>query len=160
MRLRENRLHTYYHRKRIVEKDNEGCVTERYDLDIPFRGEFWPASGKVQAEQYGSRLNYIKNIRIAEGYRIEPDEDGHHMHYILNSGIDIQELDGISLYQAIEKERAFEPKLLCIGGKALILSDKTVLFCTKTRLVYKADHKVVAIKPYRFLTLEVESLWQ
>ena len=60
MRLRENRLHTYYHRKRIVEKDNEGCVTERYDLDIPFRGEFWPASGKVQAEQYGSRLNYIK----------------------------------------------------------------------------------------------------
>ena len=103
--------------------------------------------------------NYIKNLRIAEGYRIEPDEDGH-MHYILDSGIDIQELDGISLYQAIEKERAFEPKLLCIGGKVLILSDKTVLFCTKTRLVYKADHKVVAIKPYRFLTLEVESLWQ
>ena len=150
MRLRENRLHTYYHRKRIVEKDNEGCVTERCDLDVPFRGECWPASGKVQAEQYGNRLNYIKNLRIEDG----------HLHYILDSGTDIQELDGISLYQAIEKERAFEPKLLCIGGKALILSDKTVLFCTKTRLVYKADHKVVAIKPYRFLTLEVESLWQ
>lgn len=159
MRLRENRLHTYYHRKRIIEKDNEGCVTERYDLDIPFRGEFWPASGKVQAEQYGIRLNYIKNLRISEGYRIEPDKEGH-LHYILDSGIDIQELDGISLYQAIEKERAFEPKLLCIGGKALILGGKAVLFCTKTRIVYKADHKIVAIKPYCFLTLEVESLCQ
>lgn len=106
-----------------------------------------------------SDLNYIKNLRISEGYRIEPDKEGH-LHYILDSGIDIQELDGISLYQAIEKERAFEPKLLCIDGKALILGGKAVLFCTKTRIVYKADHKIVAIKPYRFLTLEVESLCQ
>lgn len=84
MRLRENRLHTYYHRKRIIEKDNEGCTTERYDLDMPFRGECWPASGKVQAEQYGIRLNYIKNLRISEGYRIEPDKEGHlHMFLIV-----------------------------------------------------------------------------
>ena len=88
-----------------------------------------------------------------------PDENGR-LHYILDGGIDVEELDGISLYQAIEKERAFESKLLCIGSKALILGGKAVLFHTKTRIVYKADHKVVAIKPYRFLTLEVESLWQ
>ena len=159
MRLRESRLNTYYHRKRIAEKDQEGSTSERYALDAPFRGECWPASGKVQAEQYGNRLSYIKTLRISEGYQIVPDENGR-LHYILDGGIDVEELDGISIYKAQEKERAFEPKAFCIGEKRLVLGKETLLFCTKTRVVYKADHKIVAIKPYRFLTLEVESLWQ
>lgn len=126
MRLRESRLQTHYHRKKIIEKDKEGCVSERYGPPSAFRGEYWPASGKVQAQQYGQRLGYIQNIKIDGGYNIQSDERGK-VHYILDNGADITELDGICLF---------------VGQNV------------------EPDYKIVAIKPYRFLTLEVESLCQ
>ena len=118
MRLRQSRLETYYHRKRMVKKDNEGSTYEEYGAASPFSGESWPASGKVQAQQYGQRLGYIRNLKIAGGYTIEPDKDG-------KNGTDLMELDGICLFS---------------GENA------------------RPDYKIVAVKPYRFLTLEVERI--
>ena len=74
MKLRRNRVETFYHRKRIVEKDSEGSTRERYGTASLIYGESWPASGKVQAQQYGQRLNYIRNLRISGKYEIKPDE--------------------------------------------------------------------------------------
>ena len=113
MRLRQSRLETYYHRKRMVKKDREGSTYEEYSAASSFSGESWPASGKVQAQQYGQRLGYIRNVKIDGGYAIKPDENGR-LHYIL---------DGICLF----------------------VSENT-----------EPDYRIVAIKPYRFLTLEVE----
>ena len=124
MRLRQSRLETYYHRKRIVKKDSEGSTYEAYCAASPFSGESWPASGKVQAQQYGQRLGYIRNLKIAGGYTIEPDKDGK-LHYVLENGTDLMELDGICLFS---------------GENA------------------RPDYKIVAVKPYRFLTLEVERI--
>lgn len=124
MRLRQSRLETYYHRKRIVKKDSEGSTYEEYCAANPFSGESWPASGKVQAQQYGQRLGYIRNLKIAGGYTIQPDKDGK-LHYILDNGTDLMELDGICLFA---------------GENA------------------RPDYKIVAVKPYRFLTLEVERI--
>ena len=124
MRLRQSRLETYYHRKKIVKKDSEGSTYEEYGAASPFSGESWPASGKVQAQQYGQRLGYIRNLKIAGDYTIEPDKEGK-LHYILDNGIDLMELDGICLFS---------------GGNA------------------RPDYKIVAVKPYRFLTLEVERI--
>lgn len=122
MRLRQSRLETYYHRKRMVKKDSEGSTYEEYGAASSFSGESWPASGKVQAQQYGQRLGYIRNLKIAGGYTIEPDKDGK-LHYVLENGTDLMELDGICLF---------------VGENA------------------RPDYKIVAVKPYRFLTLEVE----
>ena len=90
MRLRQSRLETYYHRKRMVKKDREGSTYEEYSAASSFLGESWPASGKVQAQQYGQRLGYIRNVKIDGGYAIKPDENGR-LHYILDNGIDLME---------------------------------------------------------------------
>ena len=124
MKLRRNRVETFYHRKRIVEKDSEGSTRETYGTASSFEGESWPASGKVQAQQYGQRLNYIRNLRISGKYEIKPDEKGR-LHYILENGTDIQESDGICLFVGSDRE---------------------------------PDYKIICIKPYRMLTLEVEKL--
>lgn len=89
-----DRTETYYHKKRIVEKDREGSTRESYGTASSVEGESWPASGKVQAQQYGERLNYIRNVRISGKYEVKPDEKGR-MHYILENGTDIQESDHI-----------------------------------------------------------------
>lgn len=124
MRLKQNRIETFHLRKRTVKKDSEGSTSEEYGAAIPFQGECWPASGKVQAQQYGQRLGYIRNLKIDGGYKIRPDDNGI-PHYILDNGADIVELDGICLYADAE---------------------------------HGPDYKIVAIKPYRFLTLEVERI--
>ena len=124
MRLRRSRIETYYHKKRIVGKDREGSTRESYGTASSVEGESWPASGKVQAQQYGERLNYIRNVRISGKYEVKPDEKGR-MHYILENGTDIQESDGICLF---------------VGKDAV------------------PDYRIISIKPYRMLSLEVEKL--
>lgn len=91
---------------------------------IPFKGVCWPASGKIQAAQYGQRLAYIRNVKIEGKYEVRADEKGR-IHYILKNGMDLEELDGICLYTG-EKQNP--------------------------------DYKIIAVKPYRFLTLEVEKI--
>lgn len=124
MRLRRSRIETYYHKKRIVEKDREGSTRESYGTASSVEGESWPASGKVQTQQYGERLNYIRNVRISGKYEVKPDEKGR-MHYILENGTDIQESDGICLFAGKDE---------------------------------KPDYRIISIKPYRILSLEVEKI--
>lgn len=124
MRLRQNRVKTYYHRKRTVRKDSEGSTSEEYGAAVSFQGESWPASGKAQAQQYGQRLAYIRNLKLEGAYTVHADDKGT-VHYILDNGTDIVELDGICLYVDSEHE---------------------------------PDYKIIAIRPYRFLTLEVEHI--
>lgn len=71
MRLRRSRLEEFFHKKMTVKKDKEGSTSEEYGAASSVTGESWPASGKVQAEQYGQRLNYIRNIRIQGSYKIQ-----------------------------------------------------------------------------------------
>ena len=157
MRLRQSRLEIFYHRKRIVKKDREGSTYEEYGAASPFSGESWPASGKVQAEQYGQRLGYIRNVKIEGGYAIKPDENGR-LHYILDNGTDLMELDGICLYGIEEKEKLYQDKVLIVSEKVLVVDKKALCVSEKSLSVPKPDHKIVAIKPYRFLTLEVERI--
>lgn len=124
MRLRKSRLRQYYHRKKIQEKDNEGSSYSSYGEAQAFTGEVWPASGKIQAEQYGERLGYIQNIRIDGKYSTEADEKNI-VHYVLEDGADMVEGDGICLF---------------VGKNA------------------DPDYRIISIKPYRFLKLEVERL--
>lgn len=70
MRLRRSRLEGFFHKKMTVKKDKEGSTSEEYGTASSVTGESWPASGKVQAEQYGQKLNYIRNLRIQGSYKI------------------------------------------------------------------------------------------
>ena len=124
MRLRRSRLEEFFHKKMSVKKDREGGTSEEYGTASSVSGEIWPASGKAQAEQYGQRLNYIRNVRMQGSYKIQADEKGR-LHYILEDGTDVEERDGICLYVAADQS---------------------------------PDYRIISIKPYRFLTLEVERI--
>lgn len=124
MRMRRNRVKGFYLRKRISKKDSEGSTYEEWDAAIPFMGESWPASGKVQAQEYGERISYIQNIRIEGAYEIKADEKGM-VAYDFGNGLTVQEADGICLYTGAEQQ---------------------------------PDYKIIAIKPYKPLKLEVERI--
>ena len=124
MRLRRTRIETFYHRKRIVEKDSEGGTRERYGAASLIKGESWPASGKTQALQYGQKLSYIRNVRLSDSYQIKSDDKGRNV-YVFENGAEIQELDGMCVFVPEDME---------------------------------PDYKIVAIKPYQHLLLEVEKL--
>lgn len=103
MRLKRNRLKQYHHRPAAQVKDGEGNSYAEYGAATIFDGEVWPASGKVQAEMYGDRLSYIRNIRIDGKYVITTDRKGKE-HYVFPDGLDVTENDGMCLYVSGETE--------------------------------------------------------
>lgn len=52
------------HKFQVIKTD-EGIKREGYSGEaIEIKAEIWPASGRLQAEIYGERLNYILNANI------------------------------------------------------------------------------------------------
>lgn len=123
MRIRRNRLQKMFLKKRITIKDKEGCTTEKWQNAVAFSGMQWPASGKVQAQQYGERLNYIRNLKLDGKYHIVPDRRGNS--YDFGGGLIFKEQDGICVFADPESD---------------------------------PDYRIIAIKPYRQLKMELEKI--
>ena len=111
MRLKRSRVKEYYYKKRSVKKDNESGTYEEYGAALSFRGEAWPASGKVQAQMYGEKLSYIRNVKIEGKYILVTDDKGK-VHYVFPGGLDIAESDGLCLY--VPKESDPDYKIISI----------------------------------------------
>lgn len=61
MRIKNKKLY-YLKRKEIVE-DNEGGKYPGYSTEaIELKANIYPATGRLQSEIYGERLNYILNM--------------------------------------------------------------------------------------------------
>lgn len=103
MRMKRSRLKQYYLRSKKVIKDNEGSTWVDYAEPVAFMGEVWAASGKVQAEIYGERLSYIRNVRVDGSYAITTDQKGI-VHYVFQDGLDIVESDGVCLYVSVDAD--------------------------------------------------------
>lgn len=122
--MRRSRQGTYYLRKKIPGKDNEGNSYTSWGKAREFIAEVWPASGKIQAAQYGERLSYIRNVKVGGKYSFYPDEKGI-LHYVFDNGVDIVEADGVCIYTGKEND---------------------------------PDYRIISIKPYSTLRLEVEKI--
>lgn len=66
---------TYYLRKKTIIEDNEGGKYPGYSESIEIQSNIGPASGKLQAEIYGERLNYILNM-LYDGPQTINEGDG------------------------------------------------------------------------------------
>ena len=55
-------MKSYHLRRRKTGKDREGGSIVEYEEAVEIKAIIWPAGGKVQAEMYGERLTYIKNM--------------------------------------------------------------------------------------------------
>lgn len=124
MRLKRNKLRTFYHRAAIPSKDSEGNSYMEYGPPFSFEAEEWPGGGKHQTEMYGIRLPNIRNIRIEGNYKEMVGVTGT-VGFVVNDGLMFTVNDGICLYT----DEQGEP-----------------------------DYKIVAIYPYRFLTMELERI--
>lgn len=61
MRIKNKK--TYYLKKKEIIEDNEGGKYPGYStVATEVQANIYPASGKLQAEIYGERLNYILNM--------------------------------------------------------------------------------------------------
>lgn len=55
-------MKSYHLRRRKTGKDREGGSIVEYEEAVEIKAIIWPAGGRVQAEMYGERLSYIKNM--------------------------------------------------------------------------------------------------
>ena len=84
--MRVKNKKTYYLKKKIISEDNEGGKYQGFsDLGIDIMANISPASGKLQAEIYGERLNYILNM-------------------LYDGPLDLKEGDGICVYAPKKSE--------------------------------------------------------
>ena len=60
MRIKNKKI--YYLKKKTVIEDNEGGKYPGYSEAVEINANISPASGKLKAEIYGERLNYILNM--------------------------------------------------------------------------------------------------
>ena len=79
-------------------KDSEGNVIKGYDTEDSFviNAYIYPASGKVEAEQYGLDLKYIYKCLTDEPY--EPKIENGRLVYVNYKGHYISEGDGVSVF--------------------------------------------------------------
>ena len=68
-------MRPYHLRKRTVGRDKEGGNLTGYETAIPIEAVIWSVGGRVQAEMYGERLSYIKNMQY-EGMETIREGDG------------------------------------------------------------------------------------
>lgn len=74
MRIKNKK--TYYLKKKTIIEDNEGGRYPGYSEEsIKVQANIYPASGKLQAEIYGERLNYILNM-LYDGQESINEGDG------------------------------------------------------------------------------------
>lgn len=60
MRIKNKK--TYWLKKKTTIEDDEGNMYADYSEPIEIKANIYQASGKLQAEIYGERLNYIQNM--------------------------------------------------------------------------------------------------
>ncbi len=104
MRIKNKK--TYYLKRKTVIEDNECGKYPGYSEPIEIQSNIYPASGKLQSEIYGERLNYILNM-------------------LYGGPVTINEGDGICVYVSKDNE---------------------------------PDYKVISIKRYSHLLIELEKI--
>ena len=95
--MKQSRIQTFHLRKRETRKDDQGVTFVDYGEPVKLSGEVWPAGGKVQAEMYGERLSYIRNMKIEGKYTVRVDEKNR-LHYVFSKKLDVSESDGVCIY--------------------------------------------------------------
>lgn len=75
MRMRRNLQKEYALKRRVTDRNDEGGYIESWSDPVTIRATIWQASGRVQAELYGERLAYMRNMEY-EGAETIAENDG------------------------------------------------------------------------------------
>ena len=133
MRFKTLRTKTIKIAHRVTVKDSEGVPIVMYGEPATFKCEMWPAQSELQVKTYGERVNAMFNVKLRGAYQIESDQS-----YTFDSGYNLREGDGVFVYR--------EPEGVTGEGPVGVTGSET------------PDYKVISIKPYKPLRLEIEKL--
>ena len=98
--MRVKNKKTYYLKKKTIIEDNEGGKYEDFEKEgLEIKANISPASGKLQAEIYGVRLNYILNMLYDGPYKVIVKDNI--TLYVVND-IELCEGYGICVYSSKE----------------------------------------------------------
>lgn len=75
MRMRRNLQKTYHLKRKTTAVTDEGGRIPAWESPIGIRATVWQAQGRMQAEMYGERLTYMKNMEY-EGTLAINEGDG------------------------------------------------------------------------------------
>ena len=75
------RMRSYQKRSHYSITDKEGSTYDGYSEPTSIKATIWPASGQVQAMQYGQKLAYIMNM-IVEADESISENDGIHVYQL------------------------------------------------------------------------------
>lgn len=62
MRMRRSLKREYALKHRVTSRDAEGGYIESWGEPVMIEATIWQASGRIQAEMYGERLAYMRNM--------------------------------------------------------------------------------------------------
>lgn len=142
-------------RKTAVIKDAEGVPEIVWGGATQVKAEVWPASGYLQAQTYGDRINSIMNVKIQGSYRIVTE--GNHVVYQFD-GFSLCEGDGLRLYPEGAGYLSDEVLLQNENGKLITDHKGNVILAAPSFEIAVPDYKIISIKPYKPLKLEVERI--
>ena len=128
MRFKMLRTRTISIAHRVTTKDSEGVPEVTYGTPQGFKCELWPAQSELQVKTYGERVNAMFNVKLRGAYTIESDQS-----YTFENGYNLREGDGVFVYTGN------------VTGATGSASPEP-------------DYKVISIKPYKPLRLEIEKL--
>lgn len=75
MRMKRNLKKEYTLKRRLVTRNAEGGDVESWTDPVTIQATIWQASGRIQAEMYGERLAYMRNMEY-EGAETINENDG------------------------------------------------------------------------------------
>ncbi len=107
MRVKNKKI--YYLKKKTIIEDNEGGKYSGYSEPIEIKANISPASGKLQAEIYGERLNYILNMLYDGPYKVIVKDNI--TLYVVN---DIELCEGYGICVYVSKESEPDYKIISI----------------------------------------------
>lgn len=107
MRVKNKKI--YYLKKKTIVTDDEGGKYDGWSEPVEVKANIYPASGKLQAEIYGERLNYIRNMLIDGHYAV--NYSNNKMNYIFDK-FTLTEGDGICVY--VDKDSVPDYKIISI----------------------------------------------
>lgn len=99
MRLKRNRRTQIHLHPLTVTKDAEGVPNKNYVEGIPLHAIVWPATSKLQIEQYGNEINRVLNVKLEGKYLISREEEsGVEVFQIGIGDVRLRENDGIRIH--------------------------------------------------------------
>lgn len=137
-------MQTFYHRAAIPKKDSEGSSYFDYGAMNPFQAEEWPAGGKAQTQMYGTRISNIRNLRL----------EGHYKEIVTDSGAIGFSMDGGPVFIVNDGICMFSGESMPLPSTELLPTQEMYPFGEYA----KPDYRIIAIYPYRFLTMELERI--